>query len=222
VKRINNNYKEMSDNQNEYPKINQTWDWSKKDWIVIPSFWQTIAWITEWIWNKLSNEEARILAFDWNCYSHVSYLESFLLWIRCSERMWDIPEILKWRKILEIWAWTFPYNSVFECWEYIWIDPFTWWWGWKILEIDWLNFLRWCESNFATIVSFWVIDNTIIVSERYLEEMCEEIRRVSDGYALLIWKDVLKYFWYNWLIISHTFLWWLYDFRKQIKETHTK
>lgn len=175
-------------------------------------------------WRKQVETKVDLTLFS--CLAGVSYIKNFLNFANdCRDFKnffsWDrdcdeIMNILNWRKILEIWVWLEPFNLHSNCWEYLWIDPFTWW-IWWIIETDWLSFLRWCEDDFATIVSFWVIDDGIILSWDYLKEMVEEIKRVSDWYALLVGFDVLKYFWEDWLVIKYDNLWWLYKFSKKEK-----
>lgn len=158
----------------------KTQNWDKERMVIPTNFWESVMWITEWelVWNRLSIDEALKIAMDWNCFSDTSYLKTFLMWVKyCknAKNIWrEVDKIddydwaidsIRGRNILEIWAWEIPFNRQIECWEYIWLDPFTWW-IWWILKVDWLNFLRWCQDNFASIVSFWVIDDDIILIKK--------------------------------------------------------
>jgi len=125
----------------------------------------------------------------------------------------ELDNILSNENIIEIWPWYNPLNKIIDIKNYFWIDYIIWDKDNNIVEWDALSILKKIWDNSWMIVSFWVLDISVINSLDYLRELKDEIIRVSNGKALLIWSEVDLLFW-KWNLSQLSIWGWLYDFNK--------
>jgi len=107
-------------------------------------------------------------------------------------------------RVIEIGPGASPINRDWKCKEYIGVQPFPCnvkGIGDDYVLKDGLSFLREQEDSSAIIVSFGVLDESVLnplsiggeLGERYINEFAGEIKRVSHPFAIVIGFDASKY-----------------------------
>jgi hypothetical protein len=161
---------------------------------------------------KLTEDEiGELVRNEFNNFSHVSGLRIFydmLPHFRQNEiRQYVV--MLKDHPVIELGYGKSPLHRLFECGEYIGVDPFSDPLvnakGTKIRYVkeDALTFLRKCRPSSAIVVSFGLLDNAVLglpdkLNPRnkklmqYREELAEMIRGVAHPFALLYGSDAEK------------------------------
>lgn len=125
-----------------------------------------------------------------------SYLDDILSDMESSEDRKYEPyfERLKDYDVLEIGPWTNPVNDHFECGSY---EAAT-----RSLRKDGLTVLRDKPENSHVVLSFGVMDDNILSphqwsksenSKKYIRELAEQIKRVSNPYAIIYGLHARKY-----------------------------
>lgn len=126
----------------------------------------------------------------WADMSNVSYLET----IKNSSRLRPYFLRLQDHKVIEIGPGNKPVNTLYSCKDYI---------GAPGYPNDGLSVLRKVPTGSAVVVSFGVIDDSILggnlprqkgeLAKRYIEELVQEINRVANPFSIVVGLDAEKY-----------------------------
>ena len=130
----------------------------------------------------------------WKDMSGISYFESY----RGRKRFLPYFDLLSSHRVIEIGPGVHPVNEYYLCGEYIDAAP--------PYPNDGLSVLRRQPDASAVVVSFGVIDGTILAAsfetmspektrllERYITELAEEIKRVMNPFAIVVGLDAERY-----------------------------
>lgn len=152
--------------------------------------------IQTWL-SSLQIEKVLANCLNWNtCYVEAATMNS---------NMQEWFNTLRNFDVIEIWPWWNPIIKFFPCKSYQWVQPFECSVNnpeckWYVIE-DWLTFLRKQKDKSAWIVSIWVIDEDVLNCmgtkewKQYIQEICNEIKRVAYPFAIIIWANVDQYMW---------------------------
>jgi len=134
---------------------------------------------------KLTGDNIQRLKKRWVLYDHLSVVESFRN--RKELRHWFNE--LKNHKVIEIGPGYHPVNELYKCKEYCGVG----WGDVSYIKNDGLSFLRIQPDSSAVIVSFGVLEDAVLRSEGYANQLSEEIERVSSPFSIICAFDAMKY-----------------------------
>lgn len=120
--------------------------------------------------------------------------------------------------VIELWPWWEHICDFINSKDYKWVDISYENKDYNIVKQDAVSYLKWLKDNSWIIVSVWMIDDSLYNWDynEYLNILKEEIIRVSNWKALLVWWwfwEMKKYFWKPKIPFLLN-VWWYYEFDK--------
>jgi hypothetical protein len=139
----------------------------------------------------LTDEEIRNISYLWRSMSNVSYFET----IHKSRRLAPYFAQLQHHPVLDIGPGENPVTNHFPCKEYRSAENY--------FPQDGLSVLKKMGDKSAIVVSFGVIDDSILLTTRnatleqlttrYIDELVQQIRRVMNPFAIIFGQKAQKY-----------------------------
>jgi len=153
---------------------------------------------------SLTTEQIRQLESSW-MPGNIPYMTNYVEGIRRKEKLKPFLDLLADHAVVEIGPGGHPLNNFYQCGSYTGVQPHPCFvpniGGEKYVLSDGLSYLRALSDNSAVVVSFGVLDEDVLnygfsnshLSERYMQELAREIRRVAYPFAIVVGNNANKY-----------------------------